>query len=69
MRKSKLQSGKTVFNRVTRILSEIYGINEAIVMHYYNRYDKNVSVVKLHLSRINQAGHELEFINDVNLCY
>lgn len=49
--------------RIIRVLSELYEISYEVVRAYYYRFNENVGVVKLHLSRIYRTGNELEIIN------
>lgn len=53
----------TQAQRIIRLLSEIYEIGYNVVRKYYYRFNENVNVTKLHLSRIYRVGNELEIIN------
>ena len=57
------------FNPIVKNLSAIYEISYQVVNYYYNKYNKNIQLTKMHLKRIYQAGEELSFINEINLAY
>jgi len=60
---------KKRFNRFVRVLAELYDMSYHAVLHHYNNFNRDVKVTQLHLKRIVSAGHQLDFIDDINLSY
>jgi len=51
------------FNPIVRVLSELYEISYNVTLVYYRRYNQSIPTTKMHLSRIQRTGYELEIIN------
>lgn len=64
-----LKTKRRRINRVVHILSKIYEIDYRITMRVYNRFDRDLSIAKLELSRMYNNQNELAIIDDVNLYF
>lgn len=69
MRKRIINVQQFNSNKAIRVLSELFEISFNVVKCYYFRYKECIKTTKFHLSQIARVSNELEFINDVNLCY
>ncbi len=56
-------------NRFVRVLAELYELDYYITLSIYRRFDQCIGATKMHLNRIESAGHELDHINEINLAY